>query len=221
MLAQAAKSHSAVVVIGINERVDAGPGNGTLYNSLLTINADGSIANHRRKLIPTYTERMVWGQGDGANLKAVDTSIGRVGGLICWEHWMPLARQVLHDSGEHIHIAVWPTVHEMHQLASRHYAFEGRCFVLAAGLLMKVRDLPNQLAVTEELSRNRDQLMLKGGSSIIGPDGKYLVEPVFDEERIILAELDLTAIDKERMTLDVSGHYQRADLFDLTVKLPQ
>jgi len=221
MLAQAAKSHSAVVVIGINERVDAGPGNGTLYNSLLTIDADGSIANHRRKLIPTYTERMVWGQGDGANLKAVDTAVGRVGGLICWEHWMPLARQVLHDSGEHIHIAVWPTVHEMHQVASRHYAFEGRCFVLAAGLLMRVGDLPHQLGLTEELSRNPDQLVLKGGSSIIGPDGKYLVEPVVDEERIILAELDMAAIDKELMTLDVSGHYQRADLFELTVKLAQ
>ena len=221
MLAQAAKSYSAVVVIGINERVDAGPGNGTLYNSLLTIDADGSIANHRRKLIPTYTERMVWGQGDGANLKAVDTAVGRVGGLICWEHWMPLARQVLHDSGEHIHIAVWPTVHEMHQVASRHYAFEGRCFVLAAGLLMRVGDLPHQLGLTEELSRNPDQLVLKGGSSIIGPDGKYLVEPVVDEERIILAELDMAAIDKELMTLDVSGHYQRADLFELTVKLAQ
>lgn len=220
-LLQAAKTHNVVVVIGINERVDVGPGNGTLYNSLLTINADGSFSNLRRKLIPTYTERMVWGQGDGANLKAVDTSVGRVGGLICWEHWMPLARQVLHDSGEHIHIAVWPAVHEMHQVASRHYAFEGRCFVLAAGLLMKVGALPNQLAVTEDLSHKPDQLLLRGGSSIIGPDGKYIVESVFDEERIIFAELDMTAIDKERMTLDVSGHYQRSDLFELKVKSPQ
>jgi len=221
MLADVAKAHKVVVVIGINERVDAGPGNGTLYNSLLTINADGSIANHRRKLVPTYTERMVWGQGDGANLKAVDTAAGRTGGLICWEHWMPLARQVLHDSGEQIHIAVWPNVHEMHQLASRHYAFEGRCFVLAAGLLMKVRDLPVQLAVAEELQNQPDALVLKGGSSIIGPDGEYVVEPVFNEERIVLAELDMTLIDKERMTLDVSGHYQRADLFELKVKAPQ
>ena len=135
-LAETAKTHQIVLVIGINERVYAGPGNGTLYNSLLTFDSDGSLVNHRRKLIPTYTERMVWGQGDGTSLKAVDTSVGRVGGLICWEHWMPLARQVLHDSGENIHIAVWPTVHEMHQIASRHCAFEGRCFVLAAGLLM-------------------------------------------------------------------------------------
>jgi predicted amidohydrolase len=133
---------------------------------------------------------------------------------------MPLARQVLHDSGEHIHIAVWPTVHEMHQIASRHYAFEGRCFVLAAGLLMKVRDLPNQLAVAAELSDKPDHLLLRGGSAIIGPDGGYIVKPVLDEESIIVAELDVTAIDKERMTLDVSGHYQRADLFDLKVRSP-
>jgi len=221
VLAQAARTHNVIVVIGINERVAAGPGNGTLYNSLLTIDADGSIVNHRRKLIPTYTERMVWGQGDGANLKAVNTTVGRIGGLICWEHWMPLARQVMHDSGEQIHIAVWPTVHEMHQLASRHYAFEGRCFVLAAGLLMKVRDLPAQLAVTEELQNQPDALVQKGGSSIIGPDGKYVVKPIFDEERIILAELDMSVIEKERMTLDVSGHYQRPDLFELRVKFQQ
>lgn len=218
ILAEAAKGHQVVLVIGINERVDAGPGNGTLYNSLLTFDSDGSLVNHHRKLIPTYAERMVWGQGDGANLKAVDTSVGRVSGLICWEHWMPLARQVLHDSGEHIHVAVWPTVHEMHQIASLHYAFEGRCFVLAAGLLMQVRDVPSQLPVSDELSDKPDHLLLRGGSTIIGPDGSYLVEPVFNEERIVVAELNLDEIDKERMTLDVSGHYQRSDLFDLRVK---
>jgi len=217
MLSKAAGDHKVVLVIGVNERVDQGPGNGTLYNTLLTFGSDGALLNHHRKLIPTYTERIVWGQGDGAGLKAVDTTVGRISGMICWEHWMPLARQVLHDSGEHIHIAVWPTVHEMHQIASRHYAFEGRCFVLAAGLLMKVRDLPNQLPVASELSDKPDQLLLRGGSAIIGPDGSYLVEPLFDEERIIFAELDLKAIDKERMTLDVTGHYRRPDLFDLRI----
>ena len=139
--------------------------------------------------------------------------------LGCFDkHWMPLARQVLHDSGEHIHIAVWPTVHEMHQIASRHYAFEGRCFVLAAGLLMKVRDLPVQLQVVSELSDKPNHLLLRGGSCIIAPDGRYIVEPVFDQEQIVIAELELKTIDKERMTLDVSGHYQRADLFDLRVR---
>ena len=217
-LAKAAADHQVVLVIGVNERVDRGPGNGTLYNSLLTFDSDGGLVNHHRKLIPTYTERLLWGQGDGSGLKAVDTSVGRVGGLICWEHWMPLARQVLHNSGEQIHVAVWPTVHEMHQIASRHYAFEGRCFVLAAGLLMKVRDLPTQLPAVSDLSDKPEQLLLRGGSAIIGPDGSYIAEPVFDEERILVADVDLDSIDKEQMTLDVSGHYQRSDLFDLRVK---
>ncbi len=218
ILAKAARDHEVILVIGINERVDQGPGNGTLYNSLLTFGADGGLLNHHHKLVPTYTERLVWGQGDGSGLKAVDTTVGRVGGLICWEHWMPLARQVLHDSGEHVHIAVWPTVHEMHQIASRHYAFEGRCFVLAAGLIMRVKDLSSQLPVIPDLAERPDHLVLRGGSAIIGPDGNYIVEPAFDEERILIAELDLEAIDKERMTLDVSGHYHRPDLFDLRVK---
>ncbi|MEP6922461.1 MAG: carbon-nitrogen hydrolase family protein, partial [bacterium] len=217
MLAKAASDHRVVLVIGVNERIDEGPGNGTLYNSLLTFGSDGALLNHHRKLIPTFTERIVWGQGNGSGLKAVDTAAGRIGGLICWEHWMPLTRQVLHDSGEHIHIAVWPTVHEMHQIASRHYAFEGRCFVLAAGLLMRVRDLPHQLEVVSELSDKPDHFLLRGGACIIKPDGQYLVEPLFDEERIVVAELDLETIDKERMTLDVSGHYQRPDLFDLRI----
>jgi len=207
-----------VLVIGVNERVDHGPGNGTLYNALLTFGSDGELLNHHRKLVPTFTERLVWGQGPGTGLKAVETSVGRIGGLICWEHWMPLARQVLHDSGEHIHVAVWPTVHDMHQLASRHYAFEGRCFVLAAGLLMRVSDLPVQLRAIPELADKPDHLLLRGGSTIIGPNGQYVVDPVFDDERIIVADLNFEAIDKESMTLDVTGHYHRADLFELKVK---
>jgi len=217
-LANAAREHGVVLVIGVNERVDHGPGNGTLYNTLLTFGSDGELLNHHRKLVPTFTERLVWGQGPGRGLKAVETSVGRIGGLICWEHWMPLARQVLHDSGEHIHVAVWPTVHDMHQLASRHYAFEGRCFVLAAGLLMRVSDLPVQLRAIPELADKPDHLLLRGGSTIIGPNGQYVVDPVFDDERIIVADLNFEAIDKESMTLDVTGHYHRADLFELKVK---
>lgn len=218
-LANAARDYGVVLVIGINERVDHGPGNGTLYNTLLTFGSDGSLLNHHRKLVPTFTERLVWGQGEGRGLKAVETSVGRIGGLICWEHWMPLARQVLHNSGEHIHVAGWPTVHEMHQIASRHYAFEGKCFVLAAGLLMRVRDLPAQLRAIPELADKPDHLLLRGGSAIIGPDGRYLVDPLFDEERIIVADLNFEAIDKECMTLDVTGHYHRADLFELRTSI--
>jgi predicted amidohydrolase len=217
MLSEVAAKYGVVLVIGINERIERGAGNGTLYNSLLTFGAGGSILNHHRKLVPTYTERLVWGQGDAAGLEAVETNAGRVGGLICWEHWMPLARQAMHNSGEDVHIAVFPTVHETHQIASRHYAFEGRCFVLAAGLLMKAGDLPAELAAGTESENTPEKFLLRGGSCVIAPDGTYVVEPIFDEEKIIVAELDLTIIDREKMTLDVSGHYSRPDVFDLKI----
>ena len=217
LFAQLAGDHGVTLVIGVNERVETGPGNGTLYNSLLTFSADGRLANHHRKLVPTYTERLVWGQGDGGGLESVQTPWGRVGGLICWEHWMPLARQALHNAGEHIHVAVWPTVHEMHQIASRHYAFEARCFVLASGLVMRVKDLPAELGATTEVAGDVDAFLLRGGSAIIGPDGKYVVEPVFEQETIVTAELDLNAVDREKMTLDVSGHYSRPDIFNLQI----
>lgn len=212
-----ARECGVTLVIGVNERVEQGAGNGTLYNSLLTFDQNGTLINHHRKLVPTYTERLVWGQGDAAGLEAVTTDAGRIGGLICWEHWMPLARQTLHTSGERIHIAVFPTVHEMHRIASRHYAFEGRCFVMAAGLIMKAGDLPPQLAMSGEQESSPDKPLLRGGSCIIAPDGSFVVEPVFDTEEIIVAELNLTLIDKEMMTLDVSGHYSRPDVFDVKV----
>jgi len=218
LFAQLAGDHKLTLVIGVNERVETGPGNGTLYNSLLTFTPEGAFANHHRKLVPTYTERLVWGQGDGRGLTSVPTSAGRIGGLICWEHWMPLARQALHNSGEDIHVAVWPTVHEMHQIASRHYAFEARCFVLTAGLVMRAKELPQELRATPDLASNPNAFVLRGGSAIIGPDGKYIVEPVFEEETIITAELDLNALDREKMTLDVSGHYSRPDIFRFQLK---
>ncbi len=216
ILANAAKENGVTVVIGANERVEKGIGNGTLYNSLLTFDETGTLRNHHRKLIPTYTERLVHGQGDGDGLNAVETSIGRVGGLICWEHWMPLARQTMHNSGEQIHVAVFPTVHEMHQITSRQYAFEGRCFVLAVGLIMNSEDLPTELL--KNIPFTDDSLTLRGGSCVIAPDGSFLLKPVFDCEEILTVEIDLTMIDREKLTLDVSGHYQRPDIFDLTVK---
>jgi nitrilase len=212
-LREAARDFKIAIVIGASERVDAGPGNGTLYNSLLTISEDGRLRNHHRKLVPTYTERLVWGNGDGRGLEAVSTAAGRIGGLICWEHWMPLARMAMHNSGEHIHVAVWPTVHEIHQLASRHYAFEGRCFVVAVGLMMPASDVPQELTRGIPLSADYAQWIERGGSAIIGPDSHYLVEPVFDREELIVADLDFAQIDRETMTLDVSGHYARPDLF--------
>lgn len=208
-----AREVGATIVVGIVERIDAGPGRGTLYNTLLTIGPDGTLLNHHRKLVPTYTERMVWGNGDAHGLCAVATPTARIGGLICWEHWMPLARQSLHESGEDVHVAVWPTAHERHQLASRHYAFEGRCFVLAAGTIMRASSLPPELEPHPDRVAGPDSLVLRGGSAIIGPDGSYITEPVWDEGTIVVAELDLTRVREESMTLDVSGHYHRPDVF--------
>ncbi len=219
LLSEAARDLKIAIVIGVNERVDSGPGNGTLYNSLLTISDDGQLKNHHRKLVPTYTERLVWGNGDGRGLEAASTSVGRVGGLICWEHWMPLARMAMHNSGEHIHVAVWPTVHELHQLASRHYAFEGRCFVLAVGLMMPTEDLPRELQDGATFRAGNGQWIERGGSAIIGPDAQYVLDPVFDREELLVSDLDLAQIDREMMTFDVSGHYARPDLFRFEKRL--
>ncbi len=130
---------------------------------------------------------------------------------------MPLARQAMHESGEDIHVAVWPTAHEMHQLASRQYAFEGRCFVLAAGALMRASALPPDLEPHPDRIASPEQWVLRGGSAIVGPDGLYIVAPVYDEARILFAELDLGRIREESMSLDVSGHYHRPELFDFHV----
>jgi len=217
-LSAAAKEAGIVVVVGVTERVDGGVAHGTLFNAALTFDADGRLANHHRKLVPTYTERMVWGLGDAKGLVAVPTAVGRVGALICWEHWMPLARQAMHDSGEDIHVALWPTAHEMLQIASRHYAFEGRCFVLGAGSLMQASALPRDLETHASKVQSPDDLVLRGGSAVIGPDGHYVVEPCFGEPGLIVTDIDLGRVREERMTLDVSGHYHRPELLRLQVE---
>jgi nitrilase len=211
VLGDIAREASVTLVVGVVERVESGPGRGTLYNTLLTYTPDGTLANHHRKLMPTYSERMVWGAGDTNGLRAVDTPVGRVGGLVCWEHWMPLARQALHDSGEDVHVAVWPTVHEMHQVASRHYAFEGRCFVLAAGSLLRTSALPKEMEVHPD---RRGEWALRGGSMIVAPDGRVLQDAVLDRAAVLCVELDLAEVRQESMTLDVSGHYARPDAFE-------
>jgi len=212
-LCKAAKSANAVVIMGLHERSGS-----TLYNTTLYINSDGEMLGHHRKLVPTYTERLIWGRGDGSTLKVYDTALGRIGGLICWEHWMPLARQAYHAQQEQIHIAQWPSVKTAHQIASRHYAFEGRCFVIAAGTVLHKDDLKHlDLDLLDEIPDEPDGLLMRGGSCIIGPDGGYLAEPVFNEPAFINAEINLERAISEKMTLDVAGHYSRPDIFTLQV----
>ncbi len=210
-----AKKAGLTVVIGANEIVTKGKASGSVFNALLTFNQSGQLVNHHKKLVPTFTEKMIYSHGDGHGLQAVETEVGRVGGLVCWEHWMPLTRQAIHDTDEDIHVAVWPTVHERHQIASRQYAFEGRCFVLAAGQILRTKDYPDSLTLPETL--DPEALVLRGGSCIINPRGEFVVEPVFDREGLIIAEIDLDQRFKEQMTLDTSGHYQRYDVFNFEV----
>ena len=215
-LAAIARENKVTLVVGVSERVDVGPGNGTLYNALLTYTPAGELAVHHRKLVPTYTEKLIWGPGDGHGLESAAFEGGRVGGLICWEHWMPLARHAMHEASESVHVAVWPTVHDRHVVASRSYAFEARCFVLAAGQIQAAGDLPASLARIESLADDA-ALVNRGGSCIINPRGEIISEQVWDAEAIIHAECDLSMIDGERMTLDVTGHYARPDVLRLQV----
>ncbi|HUF68014.1 MAG TPA: carbon-nitrogen hydrolase family protein [Longimicrobiales bacterium] len=214
-LGELASANGVTLVLGVIERVESGPGRGTLYNALLTFGPDGRLLNHHRKLVPTYTERLVWGPGDAAGVRAVSTPAGRVGGLVCWEHWMPLARQALHESGEDIHVAVWPTVKEMNLVACRQYAFEGRCWVLAVGSLQRASSLPDGLDPDPSLVAGPDAWVVRGGSAIIGPDGAVVAGPVYDEPTLLLVDLDLDRVREESMALDVAGHYDRPDCFRL------
>ena len=220
-LTELARELEITLVVGVSERVRSGPGRATLYNSLFVLGPDGALLNHHRKLTPTHTERLLWGPGDTAGLRAVDTPAGRLGGLICWEHWNPLARQALHDSGEDVHVATWSAVvgvNGMHQQASRCYAFEARCHVLAAGQLMRASALPAELEPSPATIDGPDQWILSGGSAIIGPAGSYLAGPLYEEPGVLMAELDYGRNVEEAMTLDVSGHYQRPELFEFRVR---
>ncbi len=216
-LGELAAAHGVTLVMGVNERVAVGPGHGTLYNTLLVFDGEGQLRVHHRKLVPTHTERLVWGPGDGHGLRVVEAGGVRVGGLVCWEHWMPLARQVLHQGAEQIHVAQWPTVKPMAQVASQHYAFEGRCFVLAAGSLMHADALSP--ALLEGLDPVPDDgWLLRGGSGIVGPDGVWLAGPVDPRPQLVVADLELPRCEQEAMALDVTGHYARPDLLTLTVR---
>ncbi|MEL6671429.1 MAG: carbon-nitrogen hydrolase family protein [Bacteroidota bacterium] len=208
-----ARAAGVGMVMGIHEKIPTG----SMYNSVLTFGADGRLLNHHRKLVPTYTEKLLHQHGDGQGLKVVETQGVRVGASICWEHWMPHTRQSLHLQAEDIHIALWPNVHEMHQVASRHYAFEGRCYVLAIGQMLPVKAIPPILKLKPEIADKPEHLLLWGGSCVVGPDGFYVLEPQIGVEDIFYADLDLNRIPQEKMTLDVAGHYNRPDVFSFEV----
>lgn len=207
----------ACISIGAHERVRR-----SLYNNQLLFRPGMDPLPHR-KLVPTHGERLVWMRGDGSTLGVHQADWGSVGNLICWEHWMPLARAAMHNLGESVHVACWPTVREEYALASRHYAMEGRCFVLAAGLVQHKEDLLDGLkrsggnAEAEALIRAIEgDVLNRGGSLIAAPDARVLAQAREGEETLH-AELDLAEIEEGLANLDTDGHYSRPDVFELTV----
>jgi nitrilase len=223
-LCRTARAAGVVVVMGMTER-DTDTVGGSLYNSLLYISSEGAILGVHRKLMPTHAERIVWGQGDGSGLLVVETGVGRVGGLICWEHWMPLARFAMHAEREEIHVAAWPEVGdpEMHRFASRHYAFEGRCFsICVMGASMTSDSLPEGFEVPQAMGAADDFIEAASasaprGTTIFAPDGTVVAEAPAGPETIVYGDLDLGRIAEEQQSLDVVGHYNRPDIFDLRV----
>lgn len=208
----AAERAKAYVSVGVIERESTYRG-GTLYCTLLYFGPDGQLLGKHRKLKPTAAERLIWGEGDGSTLTAVKTEFGTVGGLICWENYMPLARMAMYSKGVDIYLAPTADARETWQATVRHIALEGRCFVLSC----------NQFVTREMMPKDWEDIgpgpepFCRGGSAIIGPLGQYLAGPLYDEEGILVADLDLSLITQARFDFDVVGHYNRPDVFQLIV----
>jgi predicted amidohydrolase len=216
-LQELADASGAIISIGAHERVRR-----SLVNNQLTFRPGLPVLDHR-KLVPTHGERLIWARGDGSTLGVHQAEWGRLGTLICWEHWMPLARAAMHYLGEDVHIAAWPTVRESHAIASRHYAMEGRCFVLAAGLVQVKDDLLDGLervggepAARELLEAIPGEVLNRGGSLIAAPDTRVIAQAGEGEETLF-AELDLAEVAEGLANLDTDGHYARPDVFKLNV----
>jgi nitrilase len=213
-LGQIAREHEVWLVTGVNERDPTRPG--TLYNSLLYHAPDGSLAVHHRKLVPTNHERLIWGQGDGEGLRAVETGLGRIGGLICWENYMPLARFALYESGVEIYIASTADDGDAWQATLVHIARESRAFVISPCHFQRGSSYPEDFPLREEIEGINP--LGRGGSAILAPDGSYLAGPLYDGEGILYADLDPQRLAEERQRFDAAGHYHRPDVLELTVR---
>ena len=210
----AARARGVYVVVGVAER-GVGSGSGSVYCTLVPIHPERGLLTPHRKLVPTYEERLVWAPGDGQGLEAHELDGARVAALNCWENWMPQARHALYAEGEEVHVALWPG--GMHNTGdiTRFIALEGRVFVLSACGLLRRSDVPDGWPLADALPK-RDWFC-NGGSAIAGPDGRWLVEPVAHERRLVIADLDLAAVARERQNFDPTGHYSRPDVFRVEV----
>src|SRR5262245_34357909 len=212
-MAATARQHGVWLVVGVNEVDPERPA--TLYNTLLYFAPDGTLAQKHRKLVPTNHERLVWGQGDGGGLRAFPTPLGRLGGLICWENYMPLARFSLYESGVEIYVASTADDGDAWQSTLVHIARESRAFVVSPCHFQRASAYPPGFPLRALV--DGAATIGRGGSAILGPDGAYLAGPLYDEEAILYAELDPARLWEERQRFDAAGHYHRPDVLRLTV----
>ena len=215
-VAGAARELGIFVYLGITER-GGGPASGTVFCTLVAIDPTDGVVSAHRKLMPTYEERLVWGIGDGQGLRTHHVAGTRVGGLNCWENWMPQARHAMYAEGEDLHVSVWPGNPRNTADITRFIALEGRVWSLAACGLLSLRDVPRDFPFREDLEGIGVEHYCRGGSAIAAPNGRWLVEPVSDEERLVVADIDLGEVRAERQNFDPTGHYSRPDVFDVTV----
>jgi nitrilase len=214
-LGEAARQVAAYLAVGVVER-DQEYGGGTLYCTLLYFGPDGRLLAKHRKLKPTGAERLIWGEGDGSTLSTVDTAFGTVGGLICWENMMPLARAAMYAKGVAIYLAPTADARDSWQATLRHIACEGRCFVLGCNQFVTKAMYPQDLEGLEDLA-DQPEIICRGGSAIVSPLGEVLAGPLWDQEGTLYAELDLGAVVRARFDFDPMGHYARPDVFRLVV----
>jgi nitrilase len=210
-LCQAARKAKINVAIGINERNNEAS-NASLYNSLLYINDAGNILGTHRKLIPTSGERTVWSQGNGSTLEVYDTSVGRLGGLICWENYMPLARYAMYSWGTQVYVAPTWDRGKMWITTLQHIAKEGGMFVIGCCMPLRLKDIPDRFEFKQFYDQGKDWINT-GHSCIVGPDGDILAGPLVKKEGVLYAEIDLKSIPSSKRMLDVTGHYARPDVF--------
>ncbi len=214
-LGAAAREAGTYLAIGVIER-DRDYSRGTLYCTLLYFNPDGKLIGKHRKLKPTGAERLIWGEGDGSTLPVFETDFGKIGGLICWENYMPLARMAMYSKGVEIYLAPTADQRDSWQATLRHIACEGRCFVLGCNQFVKKDMYPNDLETLHELDDQPD-VICRGGSVIISPFGEVIEGPLYGEEGILYADLDLGEVVKGKVDFDVVGHYARPDVFQLLI----
>lgn len=211
-----AKEKQIAIYVGVAERA-ADRGGHSVYCSLVYIDKTGEIQSVHRKLQPTYEERLTWAQGDGNGLRTHSLGAFTVGGLNCWENWMPLPRAALQGMGEDLHVAVWPGGFHNTEDITRYMAKEGRSFVLSVSGLMRTEDFPEDTPHLDKILENAPAILASGGSCIASPDGNWLVEPIVDREELIVAELDFNRVLEERQNFDPVGHYSRPDVTQLHV----